>query len=887
MAPTRERDEHRVLLIDAGSLIFPAYHVMKDLVNGRGFPTGAIFGVTRLLLKLLKEFPSRYLAVCFDSPGRKRRQEKYAAYKANRPAIDDALAVQIPKIKEVIHALGLPIVEQDGVEADDLIAVLTQQARREHLSVVIVTGDKDLMQLVEDGVRILKPGRDPGRDLRLIDAPGVEAYLGVRPDQVVDFLALTGDSVDNVPGVPGVGPKTAKQLLAQFGSLEEVLAKADQIQAKKLHENLKRYREQALLSRELVRLDTQNVSAQLESCEPQTPASEALRTLFEELEFRSLLKELGLATSASPRLPPIQSHIVLTEAQFEALVNQLERADFISLDTETTSPDAMRAGLVGLSFALRPGEAFYIPVGHDYLGAPPQLSRERVLQRLQPILATKPIIGQNLKYDAKVLRRHGATLGPILFDSMLAAYLIDPESRKDLNELAQRYLGHGVMDFQELGRDQINQVEVDRAAEYSCRDAEAVVRLRERLVPLLQSHGQEKLYDEVELPLIDVLVEMELNGIFLDREVLREQAQELEVLWKQLEQEIFHLAGEEFNPSSPKQVAHILFEKLKLPAKRKTKTGPSTDAHVLQELAGLHPLPERLLAHRELEKLLSTYIYKLPEFIHPHTGRVHTNFHQSVTSTGRLSASDPNLQNIPVRTELGGQIRKAFLAPPGQALIGADYSQIELRVLAHISEDPGLVRAFEQDEDVHARTAASIFQIPLEQVGPRERRIAKTINFGLLYGMTGFGLAQRTGIGRKEADQFVQDYFAHYPGVRAYMERTVQAAQEQGFLETLLGRRRYFRDLSGRAEREAINFRIQGTAADLMKLAMRRVHEAIRSGKIAARMLLQVHDELIFEADQQDAHGAAKQIQEIMESVMSLRVSLKVETHVGRHWGEI
>jgi DNA polymerase-1 len=628
----------------------------------------------------------------------------------------------------------------------------------------------------------------------------------------------------------------------------------------------------------------------LEECRAQPPDLERLRALLEELEFRSLLQELALAPTVPPpaqRAPTLALEIVLTEEQLAALIERLQSAPEISLDTETTSEDAMTAELVGISLAIEPGAGFYIPLAHSYLGAPRQLPRDLVMAKLKDILQTKPIIGQNLKYDAKILRRSGIELKNIVFDSMLAAYLLDPESRKDLNELARRYLGHSVMDFSELGAARMDLVPIEQAARYSIADAEAVIRLKEKMLPELRSKNQEKLFYEVELPLINVLIEMELNGILLDKEILREQAKELETLATQLLQDIFRLAGQDFNPNSPKQVAYVLFEKLKLPVLRKTKTGPSTDAYVLQELASLHPLPEKLLAYRELEKLLSTYVKKLPEYIDPRTGRVHTTFQQHITVTGRLSSTEPNLQNIPVRTELGGQIRKAFVAPPGRVLIGADYSQIELRVLAHLSEDPGLIGSFERDEDVHARTAATIFNIPIESVGPRERRIAKMINFGLSYGMTGYGLAQRTGLSRSEAEKFIKNYFENYPGVRAYMERVVREAEEKRYLETLLGRRRYFVELSSQTKREAINFPVQGTAADIMKLAMLRVYERIQSGEIRADMLLQIHDELIFEADAEAAERAAQLIKQTMEGAFSLRVPLKVETHIGTNWGEI
>jgi DNA polymerase-1 len=880
----------RILLIDASSLIYPAFHVMGELKTSTGFPTGAIYGYARTVLMLLREYPSQYVAVAFDSRGPTHRHEKFSEYKAHRPAMDEALAAQIPKIKELTDALKLKKFEVPGYEADDIIAALVPLAAAQGLDVLIVSGDKDLLQLVGDGVRVLKPGRDVTRDLKILDSAGVQQYLGVRPDQVLDFLALVGDSVDNVPGVPGIGEKTAQKLLSQFPSLEALLENLDKVEPKKLSEKLKAFQEQARLSRELVKLNPPPLDVSLEECRAQPPDLERLRALLEELEFRSLLQELALAPTVPPpvqRAPTLALEIVLTEEQLAALIERLQSAPEISLDTETTSEDAMTAELVGISLAIEPGAGFYIPLAHSYLGAPRQLPRDLVMAKLKDILQTKPIIGQNLKYDAKILRRSGIELKNIVFDSMLAAYLLDPESRKDLNELARRYLGHSVMDFSELGAARMDLVPIEQAARYSIADAEAVIRLKEKMLPELRSKNQEKLFYEVELPLINVLIEMELNGILLDKEILREQAKELETLATQLLQDIFRLAGQDFNPNSPKQVAYVLFEKLKLPVLRKTKTGPSTDAYVLQELASLHPLPEKLLAYRELEKLLSTYVKKLPEYIDPRTGRVHTTFQQHITVTGRLSSTEPNLQNIPVRTELGGQIRKAFVAPPGRVLIGADYSQIELRVLAHLSEDPGLIGSFERDEDVHARTAATIFNIPIESVGPRERRIAKMINFGLSYGMTGYGLAQRTGLSRSEAEKFIKNYFENYPGVRAYMERVVREAEEKRYLETLLGRRRYFVELSSQTKREAINFPVQGTAADIMKLAMLRVYERIQSGEIRADMLLQIHDELIFEADAEAAERAAQLIKQTMEGAFSLRVPLKVETHIGTNWGEI
>jgi len=793
--------------------------------------------------------------------------------------------VQIPKVKELLDAFGIPSVAEEGLEADDLIATLAKRGVEQGFRVLIVSSDKDLMQLVNERINMLKPPRDPRRELELLDAKGVEGYLGVPPEKVIDFLALLGDAVDNVPGVPGIGEKTARHLLQQFGSLEEILKNAEGIENKRIRESLLAHKEKALLSKELVKLKLVAIENALDRCKTKPPNPQKLKEILEELEFRSILKELELTEEAKPQ--KIKCQIVLEETHLKALLEKLKEAEEISLDLETTSQDALRAQIVGIALAVELGGGYYIPVGHGYLGAPKQLDLKYVLENLKPLLESKKIVGQNLKYDAEVLRRYGIDLKNIAFDSMLAAYLLDPSSRKDLNELAQRYLGHRVMAFKELGAEKMSEVPIEKAAQYAVSDAQVVLRLKEKLVPELIEKNLYKLFTEVELPLIHVLIDMELNGILLDKEVLREQAKELEILLEQLKQEIFSLAGEEFNPNSPKQVAVILFERLKLPVIKKTKTGPSTDSLVLQELAASHPLPEKLLAYRELEKLLSTYIYKLPDYINPETGRIHTSFHQGVTATGRLSSSDPNLQNIPVRTQLGGQIRKAFIASQGRKLLAADYSQIELRVLAHISQDQGLIEAFERDEDIHARTAATIFNVSIEKVTPSMRDIAKRINFGLAYGMSSYGLAQWAHISRKEAEKFMHSYFTSYPGVKVYMERIIGEAREKGYVETLLGRRRYFQKLDNRAEREAINAPIQGTAADIMKLAMLRVHERIKASKLRADLLLQVHDELLFEIDEAHIEEGAKLIKDTMEHVMELRVPLKVDIKIGNNWGEI
>jgi len=808
----KELDERRIVLIDAGSIIHPAYHVLKGFSTSSGFPTGAIFGFTRTLLKLLREYPSRYVAVAFDAPGEKLRHRRYGEYKAHRPRMEDDLAVQIPRVKEICEAFGVPIFEEAGYEADDLIATLAGQARARGLEVLIVSGDKDLMQLVGEKIFVLKPAREPGGDLKLLDPKGVERYLGVPPEKIRDFLALVGDAVDNVPGVPGIGEVTARKLISEYGSLEEVLKNAESIGNKRARKALIEHKEKALLSYELVRLEAAPLpEGSVERCRLREPDRERIRGIFEELEFRSLLKELGLAEERPKPTYEIEYCLVQSEEELAKLCERLARAAEVSLDLETTSEDEMRAEIVGVALALEPYQGYYIPIGHR--GISEQLPLAKVLAQLKPYLeGERPkIVGQNLKYDAKVLKRHGIEIKGISFDSMLAAYLLDPTSRKDLNELALRYLGHGVKSFKELGEQQMSLVSLEEAANYATADAEVVLRLKEAMLPRLREQELERLFYEVELPLIPVLVAMELKGILLDREVLHEQGKALEVMLERLREEIFQLAGEEFNPNSPKQVAYILFEKLKLPVIKKTKTGPSTDALVLEQLAPQHPLPEKLLAYRELEKLLSTYVRKLPEHIHPETGRIHTSFNQSVTATGRLSSSNPNLQNIPIRTELGGQIREAFVAPEGRVLIGADYSQIELRVMAHITGDEGLIEAFQRDEDIHRRTAATILGIPPEEVTPRQRDLAKRVNFGISYGMSAYGLAQWAKIPRKEAEDFIQSYFENYPKVKAYMERIVKQAEERGYVETLLGRKRYFPGrLDSRSQREAINAPIQG-----------------------------------------------------------------------------
>ncbi len=749
--------------------------------------------------------------------------------------------------------------------------------------------------MVGDETAILKPARPPRQEVELLDRDAIAKKQGIPPELVIDYLALIGDKVDNIPGVPGVGEKTARKLLEQFGSLEKILENAEQVGNARLRESLLIHKEDALLSRELVRLQKVDlgIDKPLEICRRGPPDTERLCRLLEELEFRSILKELGLARRAAGEG---QYRAIKSYEEFEPLLRELQAAREFSLDLETTSQDSMRARIVGIALSLAPFEGYYIPTGHDYEGAPPQLNHESVLEKLKPHLEGehKKVIGQNLKYDATVLKRHGVTLRGISFDSLLAAYLLDPTSRKDLDELAARYLKREMLSYKELSDEDMRKVPVEEATRYAGEDAEIVFRLKDRMVDELKEKGLYELFTQVELPLIDVLVEIELAGILLDPGILEQQAKEIGVLLESLRREIFEMSGEEFNPNSPKQVGRILYERLKLPVIKKTKTGPSTDSLTLKELALQHPLPEKILLFRELGKLLNTYIERLPEYINPETGRVHTSLNQSVTATGRISSSDPNLQNIPVRTELGGQVRRAFLAPRGRKLLAADYSQIELRLLAHLSGDERLVGAFGEDEDLHTRTAAELFEVPKGEVTKEQREIAKRVNFATVYGVSAFRLSKELSIPQKEAQGYIDKYFQRYPRVKAFIEEQVHQAERQGYVTTILNRRRYLPHINSRNynlrsfdQRNAINAPIQGSAADLMKLAMLHLYNKVKAGELCAEMLLQIHDELLFELDAGEVERAAPLIQETMEGVMDLKVPLKVDIKVGDNWGEI
>ncbi|MCR4391455.1 MAG: DNA polymerase I [Candidatus Acetothermia bacterium] len=886
----------RLLLVDGHSALFRSFYAIPDLATSKGEPTGALYGFVRTLLMALRQYPSRYVAVAFDAEGKTVRHEAYADYKATRKPMPEALARQLPRVRELLDVFGIPYLECPGYEADDVMATLSWAAEREGIAVLHLTGDKDMAQLVSDRVALLRPGRKPSDHLVLLDRRGVEERFGVPPERIVDLLALEGDAVDNVPGVKGVGEKTAVELLREHGSLEAVLAAADRVRNRRIAHALTEHREEALLSRELVRLKEVPLGLSVADCQPRPIVPEHLAEVLEGLEFRSILAELKLQAGPAPRY-----EVVLSEDAFAALLDRLAGAEELSLDLETTSTDPLAAEIVGIAVAVEPYEAYYIPVGHRYPGAPPQLPLPKVLAGLRPLLeGEKPrIIGQNLKYDLQVLAGYGIEARGVAFDAMIAHWLLRPDApAHGLDVVVRDELGEKVQTYRELlaegGEKEIHEVPVERAARYSGEDAEVVCRLRPRLTQRLREAELFPLFAEVEVPLIDVLRWMERRGVLLDVDVLREQGKELEVLLDQLRGELYALAGCTFNPNSTPQVREVLYGRLKLPVLERTKTGPSTDALVLRELALYHEFPGKLVAYRELEKLRNTYVEKLPAYVHPKTGRIHTSFNQTGTATGRLSSSDPNLQSIPSRHEVGVDIRRAFVAPPGRVLLGADYSQIELRILAHLCGDEGLIEAFRRGEDLHRRTASALFGVPPGQVDGRMRTVAKRVNFGIIYGISPYGLARDLGISQSDAKFFIDRFFAAYPTVATFVEALVEEARRTGYARTLLGRRRPLPRLAaadrrgaGADRRNAINTPIQGSAADLMKLAMLRLHEAWRERDLAAEMILQIHDELVFEVDEAEAAGAAERVKRLMEGVWELKAPLKVDVKSGKSWGEL
>ena len=883
-------------VIDGSSYIYRAYHAVRHLSTTRGLPTNATFGFTNMLLKLLSDRKPEHMAMAFDAKGPTFRHEIYEAYKANRPPMPEDLAVQIPYIKEVVEGMNIPSLELAGYEADDIIGTLARAAEKKGFHVVMVTGDKDFKQLVTPGISIWDPMKD-----RTIDYAGLKKDFGLEPSQWVDVMGLSGDTSDNIPGVPGIGEKTAIELVKTFGSLEEIFENLDKITKKKLRENLTNFREQAMLSRQLVAINTEvPLSVEIASLSVSDPDAERLARLFKDLEFQRLQKLFPMKADLSHK----NYRVVLDDDALKALIDELKQAGMFALDIETTAKDPMQAEVVGLSFACRPNEAAYIPLRHRYSGAPRQLDTERTIASLKPLLEDPKLakVGQNIKYDWIVLKRSGIDLQGVFFDTMVASYLLNPIRRAhNLETIAAEYLDHKMISYKEVtgnkkGNKGFDEVPVKDAVPYACEDADITLMAYEVLKPKVLEGGFDSLFKEVEMPLVPVLVDMEMSGICVDKDRLEVVSKEFERQLYETEDRIYAIAGERFNIQSHQQLGRILFENLKLPIQKKTKkkTGYSTDVEVLTTLSLEHELPALVLQYRSLAKLKSTYADALVDLIHPETRRIHTSYNQTVTATGRLSSSDPNLQNIPVRTEEGRRIRAAFVPRKGWTMLSADYSQIELRLLAHYSEDPMLVEAFEKGEDIHARTAAEVFQLLPGLITPEMRRQAKVINFGIIYGMSPFRLSKELGISQKMAKIYIENYFRRYKGVKRFIEETKEEARKAGKVATLLGRHRCLPDILSKnrtarefAERTAVNTPLQGTAADLIKVAMIRIHQALGQKGLKAKMLLQVHDELVFEVPPGELGSVEKLVTEIMEGVYPLRVPLKVDIKIGQNWAEV
>ncbi len=892
-----------LVLVDGSSYLFRAFHALPSLSTIDGHPTGAVRGVIGMLKRLAKDYAGSPIAVVFDAKGRSFRNEIYSEYKAHRPSMPDDLRVQIAPIHDIIRAMGLPLLIIDGVEADDVIGTLASEATQKQRNVVISTSDKDLAQLVSDHVTLV----DTMTDTRL-DRDGVIAKFGVPPERIIDYLALMGDTSDNVPGVPKVGPKTAAKWIGEYGSLEEVMAQAANIQGK-IGENLRASLAILPMSKQLTTIKCDvDLAVGVEELIPDAADLAKLRELYTRFEFRPWLDELLADGSAAPSPDAVVAadrryETVVDWGVFDQWLERIRERGRLSLDTETTSQDYMLAELVGISFAVESGHAAYVPLGHDYLGAPEQLPRDEVIARLKPLLedATLVKVGQNPKYDKNVLKSYGVELEGIAFDTMLESYVLDSVgSRHDMSDLAERHLGLKTISFEEVagkGAKQatFNSVPVERATEYAAEDADYSLRLHEVLWPKLVAEPRlRSVFEDIEMPLLGVLSRMERTGAKVDGKLLALQSDELARRIAELAQEAYGMAGEAFNLDSPKQLQSILHDKLGLPVLRKTPGGqPSTAEPVLAELALDYPLPRVIMDYRSLTKLKSTYTDKLPLQINPRTGRIHTSYHQAVAATGRLSSADPNLQNIPVRTAEGRRIRQAFVAPEGRTLVAADYSQIELRIMAHLSADVGLRRAFSEGLDVHRATAAEVFGVPLDSVTADQRRSSKAINFGLIYGMSAFGLGRQLGVSRTVANEYIERYFARYPGVRDYMDRVRADAAKQGYVETVFGRRLYLPEINASnamrrqaAERTAINAPMQGTAADIIKRAMIAVDEWLPKSGIAASMIMQVHDELIFEVDDADIERLIPGVVQRMEAAASLDVSLVVDVGRGSNWDE-
>ncbi len=887
----------KIYLIDGSAYIYRAYHAVRGLSNSQGLPTNAVFGFTNMLIKLIKEKSPEYLMIFFDVKGPTFRHKMYGEYKANRPPMPEDLSIQIPHIKNIVSAFNLPSMEKQGYEADDLIGTVAKKAEDKGFSVIMVTGDKDFKQLVTKNIIIWDPMKD-----KVIDIKEIKAEFGLGPEKMIDIMGLMGDKADNIPGVPGIGPKTAASLITTFGTLEQLYENIDTVTKKKQRENLINFKAQAFLSKDLVTIKT-DIPLLFNQNDFLFKGfdNEKLFSLFKELEFKRLEQALPRKTDYSKK----SYHLVQDKNTFLNLVERLKTAKLICLDTETTSKNPMKAGLVGISISIKEDEAFYLPCGHDYSDAPPQLDIKELLNGLKPIFDNPDIkkVGQNIKYDWIVLERHGATLEGVVFDTMLASYILNPSVRgHSLDQIAMNLLNHKMISYKEVitsdnGKklSSFSEVPLEKAVVYACEDADITLMAYNHLFPMLEKEALLELFEKVEMPLVPVLKEMEIKGIKVDTAKLSDLSSFFALELESLETRIYEIAGEKFNIKSPMQLGKILFEKLNLPVQKKTKkkTGYSTDVDVLRKLAPMHELPEIVLKHRTFAKLKSTYTDALLGLADEKTDRVHTSFNQTITATGRLSSSDPNLQNIPIRGEEGKKIRSVFIPKKGCRLVVADYSQIELRILAHYSKDQILKQAFLNDEDIHTRTASEVFQVSPLFVDPDLRRQAKVINFGIVYGMSPYGLSKELNISHKMAKTYIDNYFKRYKGVKEYMDRTIKEAEKTKKSSTLLGRIRYLPDIDSPnknmrefAGRTAINTPIQGTAADLLKLAMIRVNQAFKDMNLASAMLLSVHDEIVVETPEGEVDLVKDLVKTIMESVWELDVPLKVDVGSGANWAE-
>lgn len=924
--------KEKLFLLDGTALAYRAYYAFigRPLVTSGGVNVSAVYGFTNSLIKILEEEKPDYIAVVFDSGQPTFRHEIHPEYKATREKMPEDMAIQLQKLKEVIEAFNIPILEIPGYEADDVMGTIAKIAESKGIETYLVTGDKDFLQLVSPMIKIYRPTKGLA-DIEIVDVDKVKQEWGVTPEQIVDVLGLMGDKVDNVPGVPGIGEKTAVQLIKEFGSIENLIKNVDRVPTQKIKENLKNSIDKARLSKTLVTIKTDvPLDIDIYSLKASQPNKDKLAELFYELEFKSLIKKLGLTSAvreveeekieeqkkpikySSIKTEPHQYHIIQNIDELKDLVEKLKSADLISFDTESTGVDPLNADLIGISFAVKPGEAFYVPVSVETTTSDSLFELEKkkkthgieietVLKYVKPVLEDPRIkkCGQNLKYDILLMAKYGVWINGISFDTMIAGYILNPEGSHTLEVLAKEYLKYQVIPISQLigeGRFQkkMSEVPVEKVAEYACEDADVTLKLVNKLRDELEKREQLKLCEEVEFPLVEVLAHMEFSGVKLDTELLREMSKELDRMLDNLTHDIYRLAGMEFNINSPQQLADVLFKKLKLPPVKTTKTGYSTDVEVLEELAKEHPIAEKLLEYRQIQKLKSTYVDALPKLVNPKTGKVHTSFNQTGTATGRLSSSDPNLQNIPIRTEIGREIRKAFIpSEPDWFIMSADYSQIELRIMAHLSGDENLISAFRKGLDIHSSTAASVFGVRPEDVNYEMRRKAKEVNFGIMYGISPYGLSQRLGIPQPEAKKIIEVYFQRFPKVKEYIEKTIAEARQKGYVATLLGRRRYVPDINSRnrtvrefAERTAINMRIQGTAADLIKLAMVRIYDEMKKRRLKSKMILQVHDELVFDVAPGEVEELKGIVLDKMQNALQLDVPLVVELGVGKNWYE-